>query len=790
MSTRIRTSILLLVLVLLAGLYFYSGPSFIRTRGPELSTVAVDKSGSLPLDEETRAKIRHYFEGIKLEPKENDLNFAINLDHSVGRVQSSQGKHKDAYKTYQKILAISYRQGSLMGIGIALMMLADISARADDIPESLYTTLLAYKIAQAMNNKEEAGVAELALAERLKKEDPSLSRMWLLRAKESLKDTRYKEDYVRFLVKLPSDLCCTGDPTRAVKVHGEAWESAQALGDSPTQKWTKWEAGTVYADDLMWQKQHEEAGRVLQKTLSFFSPAERNNENYTSVLHRLARVYSAQKKHAEARRYYLSAYANYELTRANAPGEQARAKLDKDNKGVVDDFVDYYLQSKDYAAALALLETNKARTLNDIMEGPSQKQVYGQWKEMESRHAREVMDLLQGEKDELSPLKGSDDVSKFIALLKKQNEERRKLQADLNLQDITVTRSLSKEQVEDIKRRLSPDVAVLSFFMRAERASVFLVTQNGIQHISLSLGAREYRRALQQLRVALTNPHNDFYLEPARLLFSKLLAPALTALPKTVKILVYSPDGILSRIPLAALMDGDRFVGERYAVYSVLSLRYATSIAGVKTTPVKSGIACVDPDVPNARLPFQQETGQALKKLYGEGLTFLAGKECAENKLIDAIKKLRTPTFLHIGAHGNFYPDNAMDSAILLSGEEGSSARGQVWNAKAMATVDMSRLDLITLSSCETGLTDPKTERDIFGLARALFFAGAKSIVAPLWAVHDQATAEYMQAFHRAYAQNIPAVVSLQQAQTALMKTEKYRHPYYWSAFVLTGAVR
>ena len=131
-----------------------------------------------------------------------------------------------------------------------------------------------------------------------------------------------------------------------------------------------------------------------------------------------------------------------------------------------------------------------------------------------------------------------------------------------------------------------------------------------------------------------------------------------------------------------------------------------------------------------------------------------------------------------------------MESAIWLSPEEGSNTQAQGWNAKAMATADMSHIDLVTLSSCETGLTDPNVPRDVFGIARALFFAGAKRMVAPLWAVHDQAAAEFMHAFHVAYKQNAPAVLALQQAQRSLMKTERYRHPYYWSAFVLTGATR
>jgi CHAT domain-containing protein len=238
-------------------------------------------------------------------------------------------------------------------------------------------------------------------------------------------------------------------------------------------------------------------------------------------------------------------------------------------------------------------------------------------------------------------------------------------------------------------------------------------------------------------------------------------------------------------------MDGESFAGERFAFYSVPSLRYITSIAAVKAPPVESGISCVDPEIHNGRLPFQQETGQALKKIYGEKMTLLTGKECSERKLAAAITQNQTPTFLHIGAHGNFYPGNAMDSAIFLSADEGEKGgTTQVWNAKAMATVDMSHLDLITLSSCESGLTDPKLARDVFGIHRALFFAGAKRIVAPLWVVQDQSTAEFMQAFHHAYFEKQPAVLSLQRAQHALMKTTQYHHPYYWSAFVLTGAVR
>lgn len=787
---RARQYVLLGLLLVVAGAYLFRNPDFFSFGGSKTPALLEDKSSSLPFDEVTKANLRHYFEGVSIDPKENSLDHAIGLDHSVGRPQLSQGKYREAYRTYQKVLAISYQQGSLMGIGIALNIMADAAYRTNNLDEALFANLLAYKVAHTMKNKEEMGVVELAFARMLKDQDPSLSVMWLLRAKESLKDSRYKEDYVRALPSLASSLKGLGDDDKASKVLEETWGLAQSLGDSPTHKWTKSEVAIAYADDLARARKHEKAIEVLQSAQTFFAASEKGTEAYTGILYRLARSYVGLKKQAEAGRYYLSAYANYELTRANAPGEEARAQLDKNHKGLVDDFVDSYLQSKDFAAALALLESNKARTLNDVFEDPSYKQVQDRWKEMERRHAKEVADLFESPGDELLPLKVQDALPKIVALMQKQNDERRKLQASLQLKEMIVTRSLSKEHVEEIKRRLPSDVAVLSFFMRHERASLFLVTQQGVQHFPLPVDSPEYNRAIQQLRVALTNPDNDFYREPAQWLFKRIVEPGIKALPKTVRILVYSPDGLLSRIPLEVLMEGEKFLGDRYAVYRIPSLRYVTSISEVKAPPVQSGIVCVDPDVSGARLPFQQETGQALAKLYGKGVTSLVGKECSESKLVAAIRSQKQPTFLHVGAHGNFYPVNAMESAIWLSPEEGSNTKAQPWSAKAMATADMTHIDVVTLSSCESGLTDPNVPRDVFGIARALFFAGVKRVVAPLWAVHDQATAEFMQAFHTAYGQNTPAVLALQQAQRSLMKTERYHHPYYWSAFVLTGATR
>lgn len=88
----------------------------------------------------------------------------------------------------------------------------------------------------------------------------------------------------------------------------------------------------------------------------------------------------------------------------------------------------------------------------------------------------------------------------------------------------------------------------------------------------------------------------------------------------------------------------------------------------------------------------------------------------------------------------------------------------------------------------------------MIGLTRAFQFAGARSVVASLWSVSDQATAELMARFHRHYAAGLSKDEALRQAQIELIR-EPIRittangqtvetdasAPFFWAAFQLFG---
>jgi len=82
--------------------------------------------------------------------------------------------------------------------------------------------------------------------------------------------------------------------------------------------------------------------------------------------------------------------------------------------------------------------------------------------------------------------------------------------------------------------------------------------------------------------------------------------------------------------------------------------------------------------------------------------------------------------------------------------------------------------DLVTLSSCQTGLGEFIHGEGIEGINRAFFYAGASSILMSLWAVtHLRSSESIMNA--------------LRKAKLELIESDPLSHPYYWAGFIASG---
>ncbi len=97
-------------------------------------------------------------------------------------------------------------------------------------------------------------------------------------------------------------------------------------------------------------------------------------------------------------------------------------------------------------------------------------------------------------------------------------------------------------------------------------------------------------------------------------------------------------------------------------------------------------------------------------------------------------------------------------------------------------------IELLVLSACETASGDP---RATLGLAGVAVQAGARSILATLWSVVDESTAQVMGEFYRQLQKSGTTKANkaevLRQAQLTLIKDKRFNHPHFWAPFILVG---
>lgn len=94
-------------------------------------------------------------------------------------------------------------------------------------------------------------------------------------------------------------------------------------------------------------------------------------------------------------------------------------------------------------------------------------------------------------------------------------------------------------------------------------------------------------------------------------------------------------------------------------------------------------------------------------------------------------------------------------------------------------------MELLTLSACQTATGD---DRAALGLAGLALKAGARSAVASLWFINDQASGALVMDFYRALASGrLSKAKALQAAQRAMIADPLLGHPAYWAPFLLIG---
>ena len=325
---------------------------------------------------------------------------------------------------------------------------------------------------------------------------------------------------------------------------------------------------------------------------------------------------------------------------------------------------------------------------------------------------------------------------------------------------------------------LSATTAVIYPIIFADRLDLLVSLPTGMMRISVPIPAVTLAQEVRAFRRTVEKRTTREYLPHAQQLYDWLVRPIEAELTRLhINTLVFVPDGALRTIPLAALHDGTGFLIQKFAVALTpgLNLTDPHPINRETVRFLSTGLTHAVQGFP--ALPYVAEEMGAIRDLYrGDQLLN------SEFQATSLERELRDGQFgvLHIATHGKFSTD-ANESFLLTF--DGKLTVNQLDRLVGLYRFRQEPLELLTLSACQTGVGD---DHAALGLAGIAIKAGARSAIATLWFINDEASAALITEFYRQLRNpSMSKAVALQQAQTKLLADRVYEHPAYWSPFLL-----
>lgn len=289
---------------------------------------------------------------------------------------------------------------------------------------------------------------------------------------------------------------------------------------------------------------------------------------------------------------------------------------------------------------------------------------------------------------------------------------------------------------------------------------------------------------------------------------------------------VYSPTGILHRIPLAALkVDGDNTLGDLYNITTIVNPIDLESYRGIGKIDIEKMYVALWGGITYGTSESEDDHLMSLLRsiVRGKKLKYLRGTldevgdiaEILKDKVCDIWSftdtnateesfknEAKHANIVHVATHGFFIEDkshelgNVMHNAGLFFANANRAWMNEfrpemyrkgyedgILRAEEIETLNLTSCELVVLSACETGLGEIQGNEGVYGLQRAFKLAGAKCILMSLWPVPDNATKELMNRFYSNLILSHNVDKAFSQAQKS-MRSDNYG-VLYWGGFVI-----
>jgi CHAT domain-containing protein/Tfp pilus assembly protein PilF len=759
-----------------------------------------------------KQKALDYFEqALTLRRAASDRRGEAATLTNIGTVYSALGEDEKALDYYEQALTLRRATGDRGGEAVTLINIGAYYYILGENKRALNNYERALALMRAIGNRRgEAntlrmiGIAYSSLGEQQKALDHLERSLPLMRATGDRQGEAYTLDNLGLVYR------SLGEGQRAHEYYEQALSIRRAIGDQNGEAITLANLARVECDrgDLM--NAHERMTAALDLIESLRGKVLREN---------LRSSYFATRQDY----YHFSIDLLMRLSRRH-PGAGFEAAA---------------LQTSERVRARSLLES-LAEAHADIRQGVDA-QLVERERALQQRlnaQAERQMLLLSGKHSEEQAVAAGKEIE---ALTTEYQTLRAQIRARSPRYD-ALTQPVPLNLTEIQQQALDADTLLLEYALGEERSFLWAVTQTSISAYELPKRAEINAAAERAYKLLAASGQRavEFEARKAAAELSRIvLGPVASQLGQSnLKRLAIVSDGALQYVPFGALpkpvSHGTAPVKAQpmIASHEIVSLPSASVLAVLRRetagrAPAENAVAVFSdpvfqPDDPRVRraqsgvtvavndsarkidaelsrsaaesglmtfqrLRFTRREAETVVSLASAGRSFKALDFAASRAMIKqtALDQYR---IVHFATHGLLNSRHPELSGVVLSlvDEEGRPQDGflrvhEIYNLKLNA-------DLVVLSACRTALGKEIKGEGLVGLTRGFMYAGAARVVASMWDVKDEATAELMKRFYQGmFKERLRPAEALRAAQLSMWKEPRWESPYYWAGFTLQG---
>jgi CHAT domain-containing protein len=376
-----------------------------------------------------------------------------------------------------------------------------------------------------------------------------------------------------------------------------------------------------------------------------------------------------------------------------------------------------------------------------------------------------------------------------------------KLQQVLNQQypDYVAFSKPQPVTIEQTQALLADDEALVAIDLD-QKSYVWVVTKDRAEWKALSVSARDVSKEIETLRTELDpNASKPFDRDLAYQLYRQLFEP-IEGIITQKKRLSFVLDGALTSLPPHILITSDPsnkdlpsldWLIRKYAVTvlpSVASLKVLRGQQVVVAAP-KPMIGFGDPVYDRTVHPLPEtavELHEVARLLGAKPEDIKLGKDATVTDVKH--ERLYDYRIVYFATHAQVARAKAEPALVLTPSSEEDNG---LLTASEVAMLKLNA-DFVVLSACNTAAGYKPDAEALSGLARAFFYAGARSLVVSHWEVDDEATVTLMGGLFAALKAN-PGLSRAEALRWSMLQMignpskPEFAQPAFWAPFVIVG---